>query len=71
MDSHAEKFANGDQSKLTKSESIQRKLDHGKTYESVGLEKYKLGMKDEIPNTEIYPCGVIVNLSMWSGHKQE
>ena len=60
MDSHAEKFANGDQAKL-KSEFVQKKLDHGKMYESVALEKYKLCMKDVIPNTEVYPCGLVVN----------
>ena len=55
MEKHAENFASSDSKKI--SDVLQKKFDHGKMYESVALERYKLCMKDEIPNTDVYPSG--------------
>ena len=36
---------------------LQKKFHHGKMYESVALEKYKLCMNDDGFNTDMYPSG--------------
>ena len=59
MERHGEKFAS-DNSDRKVPDILQKKFDHGKMYESVALEKYKLCMNDII-NTDVYPCGLVIN----------
>ena len=61
LDKHAEKFVGKDSANMEVSEFLKKKLEHGKMYESVALEKYKVCMKEEFPNIKVYPCGLVVN----------
>ena len=61
MDKHAEKFVEGDLSRSTPSDIVQKKLDHGIMYESVALEKYKVCMEEEVTNVKVLSCGLVVN----------
>ena len=61
MNKHAEKFVEGDLSRSTTPDILQKKLDHGIMYESVALEKYKVCMQEEVTNVEVLPCGLVVN----------
>jgi hypothetical protein len=67
MDKHAEKFVNSDVLKVP--EILQKKFDHGKMYEPVALEKYRVCMREEMdPSTEVYPCGLVLNINnCWLG----
>ncbi|CAB4030271.1 hypothetical protein AC249_AIPGENE8776, partial [Paramuricea clavata] len=67
MDKHAEKFVNSDVLKVP--EILQKKFDHGKIYEPVALEKYRVCMREEMdPSTEVYPCGLVLNRNnCWLG----
>ena len=68
LDKHAEKFVGKDSANMEVSEFLKKKLEHGKMYESVALEKYKVCMKEEFPNIEVYPCGLVVNeKNCWLG----
>ena len=59
MERHGERFAS-DNSDRKVPDILQKKFDHGKMYEPVALEKYKLCMNDII-NTDVYPCGLVIN----------
>ena len=61
MDKHAENFVEGDLSRSTTSDILQKKLDHRIMYESVALEKYKVCMEKEVTNVKVLPCGLVVN----------
>lgn len=67
MDKHAEKFVNSDVLKVP--EILQKKFDHGKMYEPVALEKYRVCMREEMDlSTEVYPCGLVLNINnCWLG----
>ena len=68
LDKHAEKFVGKDSANMEVSEFLKKKLEHGKMYESVALEKYKVCMKEEFPNIEVYPCGLVVSeKNCWLG----
>ena len=47
-DKPAKKFVEGDSSRSTTSDILQKKLDHGIMYESVSLEKYKVCMQKSL-----------------------
>ena len=68
MDKHAEKFLEGDLSRSTTSNILQKKLDHGIMHELLGLEKYKVCMEEEFKNVKVLPCGLVINKNnYWLG----
>ena len=60
MERHGATFAINDSERKIP-DILQKKFDHGKMYESVALEKYKLCMNDDLSNTYVYPCGLVIN----------
>jgi len=58
LDNHADKFVNPPATNLNP--FVQRKFEHGKMYEPVAWEKYKLCMQDKC-DVEVLPSGLVIN----------
>lgn len=55
---HAQKFVSGS---VEIGPFLQRKLDHGKMYEAIALQKYHTCLQEENNHVHVYPCGLVVN----------